>query len=91
VSTLRAKHIPLTVIPPATRALFATGSGRATKQEILTTVRAWWPNHHIPNHDTADALVLAAAGAHHLGDPLPFPTTSRHTANLAAVKWPSIP
>lgn len=88
-SALRARHIPTTVIAPKTRALWATGNGNADKTTVLAEVRDWWPSHCIRNHDIADALVLALAGAFHLGDPMPFEIKTRHTANLAAVKWPT--
>lgn len=89
ISTLRARHIPTVVIPPATRAKWATGKGNADKRAVLAAVRSWWPATHIANHDQADALVLAAIGAFHAGDPMPFDVKERHTANLAAVQWPA--
>lgn len=88
-STLRARRIPIAVVAPKTRALWATGSGNADKKQILATVRAWWPTTRIANHDQADALVLAAVGAFHAGDPIPFDVKERHTTNLAAVQWPA--
>lgn len=89
-STLRARRIPVAVIAPTTRAKWATGKGNADKTTILTTVRSWWPATHVANHDQADALVLAAIGAFHYGDPMPFPVREWHTANLAAVQWPQL-
>lgn len=89
-STLRARRIPTAVIPPATRAKWATGKGNADKRTVLATVRDWWPATRIANHDQADALVLAAIGAFHYGDPMPFDVKERHTANLAAVQWPEL-
>lgn len=89
-STLRARRIPIAVIAPSTRALWATGHGNADKQTILATVRAWWPDTRILNHDIADACVLALAGAFHHGDPMPFDVKERHTTNLAAVQWPEL-
>lgn len=88
-STLRARRIPVAVIAPTTRAKWATGKGNADKATVLAAVRAWWPNTHIANHDQADALILAAIGAFHHDDPMPFPVKERHTANLAAVQWPA--
>lgn len=89
-STLRARRIPIAVIAPTTRAKWATGKGNADKTTVLTTVRSWWPTTHVANHDQADALVLAAIGAFHHGDPMPFPVKERHSANLAAVQWPEL-
>lgn len=90
-SALRAQRIPTAVVNPATRAKWATGHGRASKTDVLAAVRAWWPNHAIRNHDIADAAVLAAIGAHHAGDPMPFPVKDRHTLALEAISWPEVP
>lgn len=87
-SALRAKQIPTAVVAPGTRAKWATGHGRATKTDVLTAVRTWWPGTIIRNHDIADALVLATIGAHHHGDPMPFPVKPRHTLALEAIAWP---
>lgn len=87
-SALRAKRIPTAVVAPGTRAKWATGHGRASKTDILTAVRTWWPNTAIRNHDVADAAVLALIGAHHAGDPMPFPVKDRHTLALEAIAWP---
>lgn len=89
-STLRARKIPIAVVAPKTRALWATGKGNADKRTVLATVRDWWPATRIANHDQADALVLAAIGAFHAGDPMPFAVKERHSANLAAVQWPEL-
>lgn len=89
-STLRARRIPIAVVAPKTRALWATGSGNADKATVLATVRGWWPDTRILNHDIADALVLAAIGAFHAGDPMPFQVRERHSANLADVQWPEL-
>ncbi|ETZ58020.1 hypothetical protein DKM27_24605 [Mycobacterium tuberculosis variant bovis] len=74
----------------AARAKWATGKGNADKRTVLATVRDWWPATRIANHDQADALVLAAIGAFHAGDPMPFAVKERHSANLAAVQWPEL-
>ncbi len=87
-SALRARKIPTAVVAPGTRAKWATGHGRATKTDVLTAVRTWWPGTIIRNHDIADALVLATIGAHHHGDPMPFPVKPRHTLALEAIAWP---
>ncbi|PQM51814.1 hypothetical protein C5U48_12875 [Mycolicibacter virginiensis] len=87
-SALRARKIPTAVIAPKTRARWATGNGNADKKAVLAAVRTWWPNTTIRNHDIADALALATIGAHHHGDPMPFPTKPRHTLALEAIAWP---
>nr|WP_046284613.1 hypothetical protein [Mycobacterium sp. UM_NZ2] len=89
-SALRAKRIPTAVVAPGTRAKWATGSGRATKTDVLATVRTWWPNTTIRNHDIADAAVLAALGAYHLGDPMPFTPKPRHQLGADVIDWPEV-
>jgi Holliday junction resolvasome RuvABC endonuclease subunit len=89
-SALRAKRIPIAVIAPQTRAKWATGKGNASKALVLATVRSWWPNVAVRNDDEADALILAAVGAHHLGDVMPFVVKERHSAALENVDWPEV-
>lgn len=87
-SALAAKRVPVGVVAPGTLKKWATGKGTAKKADVLLAVRRDWPDSHVANHDIADALTLAAMGAHHHGDPLPFPTKERHTTGLEAVQWP---
>lgn len=87
----RRHQIPVVIIAPTTLKLWVTGDGHATKTQVLDTVKTWYPNHcnRIGKNDNiADALGLAAAGAFHVGDPIPFEIKPRHTTNLEAVKWP---
>lgn len=53
----------------------------------------WSPDEprRIPNHDVADALGLATAGAIHLGWRMPFRLRRCHVENVALVTWPEIP
>lgn len=89
-SALRAKRVPTAVVAPKTRAKWATGRGDAKKPAVLAAVRATWPTwaHHIRNDDIADALTLAAMGALHHGDPLPFPPRNYQHNGLESVTWP---
>lgn len=89
-SSLRARETPLAVVNPATRAKWATGSGRADKGAVLAAVRADWPEVRIANDNDADALTLAAMGALQLGYPLPFEIRNRHHAGIEVVAWPEI-
>lgn len=87
-AALDAKQVPVAVVAPQTRAKWATGTGRGSKTEVLDAVHTWWPGQDITVDDEADALVLAAIGAHHLGDPMPFTVKPRHTTALEAIAWP---
>lgn len=88
-AALDARHTPIAVCAPQTRAKWATGKGNAQKADVLAAVQSWWPNLAIADHDRADALVLATIGAHHHGDPMPFTTKPRHTTALEAIAWPA--
>lgn len=85
---LDAKKVPVAVVPPQTRAKWATGSGRAEKGEVLGNVREWFNGVKVLNHDIADAAVLALMGAFHLGEAMPFAVKPRHYAGLEAAAWP---
>lgn len=87
-SALRAKRIPTAVVAPMTAKKWASGQGRAEKQEILTSARSWFPDHAIRNDDIADALVLALLGAFKLGEPMPFKIKRRHYTAIEAINWP---
>ncbi|MBN7454297.1 crossover junction endodeoxyribonuclease RuvC [Mycobacteroides abscessus] len=86
---LDAKKVPVAVVPPQTRAKWATGNGRAEKGEVLLNVREWFgPRVKVVNHDIADAAVLALMGAFRLGEAMPFTVKPRHYAGLDAAAWP---
>lgn len=91
-ASLRGRGVPIAVIAPKTRALWATGHGDADKPAVLTAARSWWPwaAGHIRNHDIADAAALALAGALHCGDPMPFPLKPQHHNRLKAAQWPQL-
>lgn len=84
---LDAKGIPVVVVNNMTAKKWITGKGNAKKPDIVAAVDSWWPG-VARNDDEADALGLAAIGAFHLGDPMPFPVKPRHTTGLEKVQWP---
>lgn len=77
---------PVVEVAPAKRALLATGNGRADKGMVLASIRDAYPQVHVPTHDVADAVALAAAGAHHLGFPAPY--GPKQAKAHAMVAWP---
>jgi crossover junction endodeoxyribonuclease RuvC len=82
-----AGHLVAEVSPTA-RARYATGRGNAGKDEVLAAVVRRYPTADVSQNDVADALILAAMGAAHLGHPLAtLPLT--HTAALDGVTWPT--
>ncbi|MCV7230694.1 hypothetical protein [Mycolicibacterium komossense] len=87
-SGIKARGLPRAVIQPPTLKLWATGNGRAEKEDILAAVQGWWPTIPIANHDIADSAVCAAMCAMRMGWKLPFPTRRRHFAGMTTVHWP---
>lgn len=87
VGPLEALGIEVLTVAPATRAKYATGSGRAGKSDVLAAVRATYPTADVGNHDIADAVALAALGARVKGFPVevsPLPWHMDVAATVAA-------
>lgn len=90
VGRLQAADVPVVVVPPKTRALWATGSGAAGKSPIAVHLSRMWPDVEPGiSDDEWDALALASMGAQHLGW-IPI-ELARHREQLAKVTWPDIP
>lgn len=85
---LWAHGVPFAVVPPACLKQYATGRGNAGKDQVLSAVIRRYPQVELDGNDQADALVLAAMGADHLGRPL-TPVPQAHRAALAKVTWPN--
>jgi Holliday junction resolvasome RuvABC endonuclease subunit len=84
-------RIPYAVVPPNVRAKYATGKGNAGKDEVLASViKRYGHLVDVADNNQADALILAAMGAHHLGAPLVDVPKLNATA-LEAAKWPELP
>lgn len=87
---------PVVMVDPQTRAVLAWGRGMprrkpgqssdAAKLPVLEAVRAAWPDAHVPDHNVADAVALAAAGARFLG--MPWELTEKQEEAHANVAWP---
>lgn len=87
VARLITRGVPVALCAPATRAKFATGTGRADKAAVSAAVTRLWPGLELANSDEADALALAHAGAVRLG--WEVPTLQRHHDALAGIRWPA--
>ncbi|HEY4375501.1 MAG TPA: hypothetical protein VGM93_00010 [Acidimicrobiales bacterium] len=85
---LAHRQVPTAVVSPNARAKYATGKGNAGKADVIREVARrfdWFEG----DDNAADALILAAMGADHLGQPMTtMPAT--HRAALTAVTWPTI-
>lgn len=74
-------------VPPASVKKYATGKGNADKDTVLLAVARRFPHVDLTGNDEADALILAAMGARHLGTPIDdMPLT--HTMAMSKVAWP---
>lgn len=86
VSPLRQRGIHVTEVPPTCRAKYATGNGAAGKHEVLSAAQTRW-GYEGTNHNEADAVILAAMGARHLGcikdDDLP----ATHLSAMETIRW----
>ena len=83
VTTLLCEDIPVLVVPPKTRAKYATGNGNSGKDVVVAHVVEQYGHLYrdrIKNDNEADAIVLAAMGARYLGhtidDDLPLTNVS---------------
>ncbi|WP_432138953.1 hypothetical protein [Streptomyces sp. bgisy154] len=86
VDRLCAEDIPVAVMPPMSRAKYATGNGASRKDAVMEAARRRY-GAVLDNDNEADALVLRAAGLDWLGQPL-AEVPAGHRAALAGVQWP---
>lgn len=80
-------RVEVAEVTPASLKKFATGKGNASKDEVLLSVARRFPGVDVRSNDEADALVLAAMGARHLGHPIDS-MPQAHLAAMDAVRWP---
>ncbi|MFF9787109.1 hypothetical protein [Streptomyces nigrescens] len=85
---LTAAEIPVGLMDPRQRMLYATGKGAATKSAVVDAVARRWPQYETGGDDNlADAVVLMAAGRDWLGHPIAdVPKTHRKAIDNAI--WP---
>jgi crossover junction endodeoxyribonuclease RuvC len=88
VDMLERGEIPYAVASPSARAKYATGKGNASKDAVLAAVIRRYPDVEVTSNDQADALVLAAMGARHLGLPIESSLPATHILATSAVDWP---
>lgn len=86
VDGLCARDIPVAVMPPMSRAKYATGNGGSRKAAVMEAAQRRY-GAILDNDNEADALVLRAAGLDWLGQPL-AEVPDGHRAALAGVQWP---
>lgn len=88
VDALRHRAYPTAVVTPTGRAKYATGKGNAGKDQVLLAVARRYPDVEVTNNNEADALVLAAMGARHLGHALEHDLPKTHLTAMDAAAWP---
>lgn len=78
------------VIPPPSRAKWATNNGRADKAAVASVMSRMVPDLELRNSDEADAVALGLMGCHALGirRDLPLHNKYRHEA-LMRCAWPA--
>ncbi|GGW15842.1 hypothetical protein GCM10018980_51280 [Streptomyces capoamus] len=86
IDGLCARGIPVAVIPPMSRAKYATGNGGSRKAAVLEAAQHRY-GAILPTDDEADALILRAMGLDWLGVPL-AEVPDGHRAALAGCQWP---
>jgi crossover junction endodeoxyribonuclease RuvC len=88
---LTASEIPVGLLSPNQRALYATGKGTAAKGAVIDAVTRRFPDWATEGNDNAaDAVALMAAGRDWIGQPITdMPKT--HRAALDKAVWPTLP
>ncbi|MFJ4174037.1 hypothetical protein [Microbacterium sp. NPDC089696] len=84
---------PVVLVTPSTRQVLAHSDSiprstkpTARKRLVLASVRRLVPEAHVPDHNVADGVALARAGAHAAG--LEAPYTDKQISAHAKVAWP---
>lgn len=93
VRLLLGRGVHVVEVPPATRAMWATGRGNAAKDQVLAAIiRRYGHLADIDGNDEADALALATLAAWHHEQSLPgvraMPST--HLRALDKIAWPDL-
>jgi Holliday junction resolvasome RuvABC endonuclease subunit len=79
---------PVVEVAPSQRAKLATGSGRATKDDVVAVTRAAFPEAQIPDDNVGDAVALMWAGARWAGAETPTYLPGQEEA-FSRLAWPT--
>lgn len=80
---------PVVEVSPTSLKKYATGKGNAGKDQVLAAVVRRYADVDVAGNDEADALVLAAMGARHMGCPIDDMPALNLTA-MGGVRWPAV-
>lgn len=87
---LWSRRIPMADVRPTHLQMYATGKGRATKQEVREAVTARYGSLlHVGTEDEADATCLLSMALDAYGQPLAEVPDANRKA-LAGAKWPEL-
>lgn len=89
VNALDEEGFTVVEVTTTGRAKYATGKGNASKDAVLAAVVRRYPDVEVTGNDEADALVVAAMGARHLGRPIDTDLPKTHLTAMDAVHWPT--
>jgi crossover junction endodeoxyribonuclease RuvC len=89
VDMLFLRSIPTAQVAPTARAKYGTGKGNAPKDQVHKAVQTNYGTDDLPirTNDEADALLLAAMGARHLGQPVELWLPTGAIDAMEKVKW----
>jgi crossover junction endodeoxyribonuclease RuvC len=93
VNSLTARSTPVALVTNNHLKMYALGKGGGKgtdKDYVLAAVVRRYPAVDVTSNNTADALVLAAMGARHLGCPIDPDLPETHLRAMKAVHWPPI-
>lgn len=85
-----AERGPVVEVSPAQRAIYATGKGNGTKEQVLESMRSRPPGISLRDDNQADALALAAMGARWLGRPFDGDQPAEVLRAMTKVRWPDV-
>lgn len=94
ISALHSDSRPYVEVSPSTLKKYVLGKGggrNVTKDAVFATVIRRYAEVNVTGNDEADALVLAAMAARHLGEPIEGSLPIAHLAAMDAVHWPPPP
>lgn len=89
VGKLDTMGIPVAEVSPSGRIKYALGTGRGDKDRVLAAVIKRYSMVDVTGNDVADALILAAMGARHLGHPIEDALPATHIAAMNGAHWPA--
>jgi len=87
VADLLAYGCVVVEVPPTNRMKYATGKGMIAKDMVLAAAIKRYPEANITGNDEADAVIIAAMGARHLGEPVEASMPKVNLDAMKAVHW----